>query len=230
MTLIRSSNCISDLMRFCKQDLFRKVKRKNMTCKLWEFSTKSAFRCSQRWWNRQWLFPHTLLTFLYPHAGCWFSVSLSSSPSGLSNRSWHDIFSVPDILCVSYLYYSSKHVDPWATELYLYLFNTFNTFMWNFFMVLMYGGGCVPRSNKQCVEECVCFLPHIKNVLFPRQWKRWSASLAYSGSWPLRSPPTSLLHCRRLSLMCQHKRTAKAHFNQHLLQWAPRLFGMKCHS
>lgn len=197
-----------------------------MTRVLWEFSTKSAFWCSPCWWNKQWLFPHSLLTFPHPHAGCWSSVS--PSPSGthgwVTGAGIHSVLIglvlfiflllVPDILCVSYVCYSSRHVDPWTIGIYLYLFNTF---MCNFFMIQIYNGSCV-----QHMCEGVCFLPHIKDMLFPRQWKRWSAALAYSGSWPLHSPPTSLLHCRRLSLACQHKSPAKRNFNQHLLQWAPR--------
>lgn len=97
---------VPDLMGFYKQDILWKVKRKNMTWALWEFSIQSVFWCSRCWWNRQCLFPHALLTFPYPHAGWWSRVSVSPSPP--DTHAWVTdagmrFFSVPDILCVNHM-------------------------------------------------------------------------------------------------------------------------------
>lgn len=147
---------VPDLMGFYKQDILWKVKRKNMTWALWEFSIKIVFWCSRCWWNRQ---THYFSTHIidFPISSCWmlvlcFCFSISIRHTCLSNRCWHEIFfSAWHFICASYVFYSSGHIGLLTIGMHVHLFTTR---VWNFFTILAYSGRCVQHNNKQCVEEC----------------------------------------------------------------------------
>lgn len=154
MTLIKRSNIISDLMRFYKQDILCKVKRKNIWREHYgnfpskmHFAAYSADRMGQGFFHTHYWLSLILmlgcsvgLVFLFLHLYqtymlCVYSILFPFFPLSQCLTFY-----------VSYVYSSSRHVEP-LKYIYLPQIYLFTTLMWNSFMILIYSGSCVQQND-----------------------------------------------------------------------------------